>query len=316
MAQDKAFGYLGYPISSPLMHLTSGELIRIVLSDSYWSLFSNHFPAQKGIVQTKLEEIGNVRNAVAHFRPLKRDDVEVVKQNANQVLSGVEDLLVHIVSCPDTVPTNSTDAWYSELRMLSGPYAELEFRQSVNEQWVRIGVKYTCPLLSEPYISDTYRTYRMLSVNTPRVLLESSAILENIIFASEVVPYVAMPKSGPPLFSKTLRLLFSRRTLAERHEDLKAELEQLLKRITTETDLIREDNLARVVLVQSVGATARREAQESDWRVATSNLLSPAREDDPPEFWAGHPLFGMDFVSHTESFPWMPVTVAEFDVPF
>lgn len=48
LAQDKVFGYLGYPISSPLMHLTSGELIRIILSEAYWPRFASHFPATKG----------------------------------------------------------------------------------------------------------------------------------------------------------------------------------------------------------------------------------------------------------------------------
>lgn len=140
LSQDMAFGYLGYPIASPLMHLTSGELIRIILSDTYWPMFAKHFPAQKGVVQTKLEEIGNVRNALAHFRPITPDDVQVVKQNANQVLAGVEELLVSVVACSDNVPTNAKHSWYKNLKMLSGPYMQLEFHQSVDAKWVRLAV--------------------------------------------------------------------------------------------------------------------------------------------------------------------------------
>ena len=316
LAQDKAFGYLGYPISSPLMHLTSGELIRIILSDTYWPRFASYFPASKTIVQTKLEEIGNVRNALAHFRPLNTDDVQVVKQNANQVLSGVETLLVSIVDCPDTVPTNSKDAWYDSLKVLSGPYVKLVFSQSIDGKWVRLGLEYSCQPISEPYTSNTYQSYRVLSVNTPRLLAASKAILENLIFASEYVPYVQMPIDGVPAFSKTVRLLFSRKTLADKHDELKKELEEVLKQITTETDLTKDDSLARGDVVQSAHVTASREAEDKGWQVDRTSLLSRGSEDDPPEYWAGHPFLGGHFVSNSESFPWMPVTISRFTFPF
>ena len=82
IVQDKNFAYLGYGISSPLLHLTSGELIRIITSDSYWKHFKNYFPGSKEIIKNKLDEIGNGRNSLAHFRPLKKGDIELVKQNA------------------------------------------------------------------------------------------------------------------------------------------------------------------------------------------------------------------------------------------
>jgi hypothetical protein len=315
LTQDKAFGYLGYAIPSPLMHLTSGELIRIIFADSYWPMFAEHFPGTKSIVQTKLEEIGNVRNALAHFRPITTDDVQVVKQNANQVLSAVQRLLVDLINCRDTVPTNSTDAWYNELKNLSWPYLQFAFNQSVDEKWVRIGLKYDCPLIKDPYLSDTYRSYRALSVNTPRLLLLCPNILENVIFASENVPYVEMPTDGNPDFSKTVGLLFSRKTLVGEYESLKGELQGVLERLTTETDLIREDNLARGELVQSAWASAQREAQ-NPWMVDTSGPYSPSHENNPPEYWASAPLFGDLFVSNTESFPWMPVGVSNLTLPF
>ncbi len=118
LAQDERFGYLGYRISSPLMHLTTGELIKIIFADSYWPKFSEYFPASKEIARTKLDEIGNIRNALAHFRPIKSDDVEVVKQNANQVLSRIEDVLARILSISAIVPTNTKDAWYAGLKQV------------------------------------------------------------------------------------------------------------------------------------------------------------------------------------------------------
>lgn len=312
LSQDRMFGYLGYPIASPLMHLTSGELIRIILSDPYWPMFAKHFPAQREIVQTKLEEIGNVRNALAHFRPITRDDVQVVKQNAKQVLSGVEELLVSVVDCSDIVPSNSKHAWYKNLRTLSGSYVELEFNQSVDTKWVRLGIKYSCPTVSV-YLSERYRSYRVLSINTPLILIDSKTILPNVIFVTEQVPYVSMPAAGNPAFSKTVRLLFSADTITDKHEELKKELDELLERITNETDLIKEDNLARGDIVQWVTASATRDPVDRPWQIDLRSLRSPSDNDDPSEYWSSPPFWGVDFVSNTDSFPWMPVKVAESD---
>lgn len=316
LSQDRVFGYLGFPISSPLMHLTSGELIRIILSDSYWPKFAQYFPAKKEIVQTKLEEIGNVRNALAHFRPIAKDDVQVVKQNANQVLSKVEELLVNVINCTDTVPTNSKEAWYKNLKMLSGPYFKLQFKQSEDAKWVRIDIAYECPIVSTPSKYATYQSYTILTINTPRILINSKAILPNVIFVSEQVPYTPIPSEGNPQFSKTVRLLFSNKTLTDHHVELKKELEELLGRITNESDLIKEDNLARGEIVQSINVTASRDALESPWRLATHNLRSPSTDTDPSEYWAAPPYWAYHFVSTSESFPWMPVTISKSFFPF
>jgi hypothetical protein len=316
LAQDATFGYLGYPISSPLMHLTSGELIRIILADAYWPRFSTFFPAAKGIVQTKLEEIGNVRNALAHFRPLQPDDVEVVKQNANQVMSGIETLLISIVDCPDTVPTNLTDGWYKELKPLSGPYIHCAFKQSVDGQWIRIELTYGCPIIGQPISWGNYRSYRILSVNTPKLLTSAPGLLDNVVFASEGLPWLGMPDSSPPSFSKDVRFLFSRETLNQHHAEVKQGLNRVIAAITEESDLIKEDNLARGELIQATDVTATRESADKSWQFDSSNLKSTTHHDDPPEFWAGYPFMGQHFVSNSESFPWMPVDVSKITFPF
>ncbi len=132
------------------MHLTSGELIRIILADSYWPFFKEYFPASKDLVRTKLEEIGNVRNSLAHFRALKEDDVQVVKRNANQVLSRVELALKGLIACSTVVPTNCEESWYKNLKTLGGQYLSLAFRQSEDERGIRIELMLNCPILSQP----------------------------------------------------------------------------------------------------------------------------------------------------------------------
>jgi hypothetical protein len=67
ISQIQNYGYLGYQIGSPLMHLTSGELVRILISVPYWPLFKKYFKASKEVVTLKLEEIGTIKKFISTF---------------------------------------------------------------------------------------------------------------------------------------------------------------------------------------------------------------------------------------------------------
>src|SRR4030067_608026 len=43
IAQDETFGYLGFTINSPLMHLTSGELVGLITAESYLPHFKRSY---------------------------------------------------------------------------------------------------------------------------------------------------------------------------------------------------------------------------------------------------------------------------------
>lgn len=315
LTQDERFGYLGYRISSPLMHLTSGELIRVILADSYWPWFAQFFPMTKEIVRTKLEEIGNIRNALAHFRPIKSDDVEVVKQNANQVLSRVEDALQNVVNTNQAVPTNTTDAWYSELKAIAGQYCSTSFRQSENENWIQLIVPYSCPIVGAPYVGESYARYEVLTLNSSNILRKAPTILDHVIFASELVPYAFLRDQQTPEFRKSVQLLFSRHTLAAQYAALKRELEDVVRTITTESDLILEDNLARGELVRLSAVTANKH-EKYGFMPDNRQLATPLRPDDPVEYWGGKPAWTFDLVTDTDSYPWMPVNVSEPSLVF
>ena len=105
--------------------------------------------------------------------------------------------------------------------------------------------------------------------------------------------------------------------MQEAYENIKPELEEIFRKITTETDLIKEDTLARGDFVQSLYVSSTRtENDGKDWDVDTSTLGSGIREDDPPEYWVAVPVFGSHFVSDTQSFPWTPVNIAQFTNPY
>ena len=138
ISQAKTFGYLSYTISCPIMHLTTGELIQLI--DSHWKNFNEYFPGSKEIVKNKLDEIGAIRNAVAHFRPISNDDVGVIKQNANHVLRDVEECLNQITNFSQVVPSNTEAPWYKEIRVLGTKNCSLSFHYSRNEKWIRINI--------------------------------------------------------------------------------------------------------------------------------------------------------------------------------
>lgn len=316
IGQDERFGYLGYSISSPLMHLTSGELIRIIFADGYWPMFASYFPASKEIVRTKLEEIGNIRNALAHFRPIKSDDVEVVKQNANQVMPRIEEALKNLLSAGrQIVPSNTTEAWYPALRMVASPYGSFGFRQSEDEKWIQVRLTYPCPAVGgQPYVADSYRSWRVLTLNTVAILRRCPIILDNVIFVSEWFPFSFGPseESGA---RKGVDFVFGRAALANQFEGVKAEFTEILEKITAETELIQEDNLARGEFVKVAQTSVTKSGQR--WHPDVGRLRTPLRHDDPPEYWGRRPTGDIDFVTDTRFYPWFPVDVsAESDVPF
>jgi hypothetical protein len=312
ISQDERFGYLGYAISSPLMHLTSGELIRLIFADPYWPWFAKYFPASKDIVRTKLEEIGNIRNALAHFRPIKSDDVEVVKQNANQVMSRVEQALHNLGSSSrQNVPSNTSDNWYGALKAVAGQYVTLGFQQSENENWINVRLTYACPQLAKPgFYTDDYRIWRLLTLDSVAVLKSCPVILDNVIFMVEVFP--PAPSSGETSgIRKGVDFVFSRATLTSAHDGVRQDLEKVILQITRETDLILEDNLAKGDLVR-IGTAPSSKANER-WRPDVSKLRTPLRQEDPPEYWGQRPAGGKDLVTDAQSYPWMPVPVSSED---
>jgi hypothetical protein len=173
-----------------------------------------------------------------------------------------------------------------------------------------------CPFLSQPYAGETYKTFRTVTLNSSAILLASPAILDNVIFVSDDVPYCIYKGKGNPDVSKTIQFTFGRQTLRGRLNELKEEFESALSRIGDEIELIRDDNLARGAFVRISGVTAKKRDSSDYWEVDTAHLNSPLTNDDPPEYWRGKPDWGTDFITDTHSFPWMPVDISNRNFPF
>jgi len=319
MSQAQTFGYLGHTITCPIMHLNSGELTRLIVSEAYWKLFKPHFLGSKEIIKNKLDEIGSIRNSLAHFRPIRADDVDAIKQNSKHVLLGIEKFLEQVLFQSDIVPTNTPDDWYKNLKTLGTDQCAFTFQQSADEQWVRVSMQYACPIIKKEPLWQDYFRFTVLTLHSSAVLKKYPEIAKDVCSLSETTGYPQMLENYDARCSKTLSLVLSRSMLSSQHVNLKKALEKLLLAIAKETELIQKDNLARGQLVHSaiVSASLKTENDKSRWQWFYQNLRTPVVENDPPEYWGNFSLSRWeDFIAGTDEYPWMPESVSENELPF
>jgi hypothetical protein len=318
--QSQSFGYLGHAIMCPIMHLTSGEMIRLITADCYWKLFKPYFLGSKEIIKNKLEEIGSIRNSLAHFRPIKPDDVDVMKQNSKHVLRGIEEFLTQALVQADVIPTNTDDAWYKQLKTLGTDQCAFTFKQSKDEQWVRLAMDYSCPVLKVGPRLKRHVSYRVLTIKSSAMLTKYPAIRRHVTYLTERVAYPRMLEDFNADFGKSVSFVLARKMAADQHEELKHEFEDLLLTIAKETELIEQDNLARGEIVHSVAASASgREGEKGKiiWKWLSYHLETPVQEADPPEYWGNLNFYGWeDFIAGTSQYPWMPERISAEDWPF
>jgi hypothetical protein len=312
MSQARNFGYLGYVIPCPLMYMTSGELIRLMTSEAYWKYFAAYFLGTKEVMKNKLDEIGVVRNALAHFRPIKKDDVELIKQNARHVLGKIEPCLIDIMRCANVVPTNTQDDWYKQLKTLGTENCQLSFRQSDDENWIRLTLDYKCSIIKQSGLRRI-RRYRALQINTPAILHLLPELKGLVAYLSESVSYPNMTEAEL-VINKSVIFLFNKVILSQKHKVLKEQMEMLLRHITEESELLKEDNLARGNIIRAVDVSARFIKKEEDddgrWTYTYDQLFCDVKDSDPPEYWGRIGVVDSDYVTSTNDYPWMPVSVS------
>ena len=319
MSQAQTFGYLGHNIACPVMHLNSGELTRLIVSDAYWKIFKPYFSGSKEIIKNKLDEIGSIRNSLAHFRPIQAGDVDVIKQNSKHVLLGIEKFLLQVLVQGDVVPTNTSDEWYVNLKTLGTDQCSFTFRQSTDEQWVRIAMKYACPVIKKDILTNDYVRYTVLTLRSSAILSEYTDIANDVCSLSEEIRSPRMLENNDARFNKTVSLVLSRTMLTAQHKSLKKTLESMLLGIAQETELIQQDNLARGKLIHSAVVTEslNREKERSRWKWSNQNLRTPVVESDAPEYWGDFSFYSLgDFIAGTDEYPWMPEVVSPYESPF
>lgn len=309
LQQATSFGYLGYPVSCPMMHLNSGELTRIITHEKQWPLFSDHFKGTKTVMQTKLEEIGSVRNALAHFRPIKPDDVEVIKQNSQHILMGIEDCVTNLLSTNRVVPTNSTKDWYKLIKPIGTKNCSIELYQGTDENWIRISITYTCPQVKRNEYNGAIFC-EALNLKSPEILRSYPNLTKHVIYLSERIQSSTNEQRVITL-QKYINLVFSTDTLAKNAPQMKKDLEHLLLTIETETELVSQDSLARGQIVEVASLNAIYSEENKTWNTYDHGMGCEYTSDDPPEYWGQISTYPGDFIAAAQQYPWMNSDISQ-----
>jgi len=314
LAQANQFKYLGYVSPCPLLYLSMGELVELMFSEGYWKYFASYFAGKKEIMKSKLDEIIVIRNAFAHFRPLREDDIDVVRQNAKHVLLGIEDYLSNLTQCNDVVPSNSSDDWYKTLSTIGSEYSTLQLEQSANEEWVEVNLRFT-PSVIKQTLSNGWLDARVIRLDTSNILPLLPRLTENVVYLTESL--TRSIKDDKFQYSKLLSFTLTRKSLNDSGIEVAQSFSELVLKISKELELLTQDDLARGELLSAVAIFGYWQPQQDNhqgfWQFSVSKLESPPREDDPPEYWGDLGWLGAEFITKRDKYPWMPSAISGRD---
>ncbi|NRF70369.1 hypothetical protein HLB44_25495 [Aquincola sp. S2] len=320
IAQANDHGYVGEVVTSPMLFLSSGDLTTIMLHESYWKHFAPYFRAKQGVIQTKLAEINTVRNSLAHFRPIRQDDVELIKQTTKHVLLEVQACLGRISGIRNVVPTNSDREWYKQIKPIGNPHFATNIFSSPDEKWIRIRVTQRCTVLRNHMYSDRdYLTSRVTTLRTAQVVKHFEKIRDACIFISDGHTSSEV-RGDAPIVQRSINIVFSEPTLTAKVIDISQSLKDMALQVEQETELVKQDNLARGELIEAkeVSASLQKAASFGNeyWVVDTRKLGTDLSEIDSVEYWGAMGDYGTDYVTEAEKYPWMPASISDEDVPF
>ena len=255
---------------------------------------------------------------MAHFRPIKEDDIELIKQNVKHALVGIEECLSEMTRTYNVVPTNTKDNWYRGLITLGTEQCEMQLFQSNNEEWLRVEVIFKSKILSRTKHWEEFISYQVLNLMTPAIIPQYPAIAKFATYISEYVPLISMNKEQMPFFSKNISLVFSRHVLEENYESIQASVKDMLLQIQNESELVQKDNLAKGKLIESVRTFAdlKKEGEKENWVIEKNPLTCLFREDDPAEYWGDLGLHHRDFIGGISKYPWMPSYISSKESVF
>lgn len=319
IAQAREHGYLGYEVSSPMLYLNSGELTQLISSESYWKHFANYFRAGKSVVLTKLQEIGTVRNSLAHFRPIKQDDIDLIKQNSRHLLIEIERCLVSLTAITDVVPTNSAEAWYKELKSIGSSTLRTSLFASTEQEWIRLELEFQIPVLQKSSFGSSYVSYRLGNLRTPQILTKYPVLRELCIYMSESPLFGRVIENKDVQATKDISLVFSRDTLSNGLADVSSAIKDIAITSEQETELLLQDNLARGELVEPKNASASLKDGPNNtkhWSASLEALSTAAMDIEAVEYWGQRWHYSTDFVSSVAQYPWMPSTISTPEWPF
>lgn len=318
ISQARNFGYLGFEVMSPLMHLTSGELVEIITADAYWPIFKKHFKGNKDIIKNKLLEIGTVRNSLAHFRPLKPEDLELIKLNSRHTLMGVEDCLKNVFNIYSNVPTNTADEWYKSLKMVKGENISISLTHSKNEEWVCVKFSFNSPQFKKSTLIENFYSFELAKIKPDSILKNYPELKKHIIYMTETVNKPELSDDHDIRQKTSVNICFSIKTLQSCYEEIIKELNQVISDISEECKLIASDGLARGTIIESANSFIYldKSQKEPTWEYIYQELKQVYEPEHSVEYWGEHNFATSDVVGDCQKFPWMESKISNAIKPY
>ncbi|QKJ22984.1 hypothetical protein [Poseidonibacter lekithochrous] len=311
--QDEDYGYLTCEINSPMLYLSSGELIDIIMHDKNWKYFNRYFKAKKEIIKHKLLEIGAIRNALAHFRPINEQDLDVIKQNVKHTLLLVEKTLNDITNITIDVPTNTKAIWYKNIKDIISENFCLFLYQDIEQNWIKIQINLNIKKLHTSYEFDTLMCCDVTNIKTTNILKESPILRNNVIFVEEsVIDYLDnQPK-------KKINLVFSKNLLLNNWDVILKELLIIFNYIDKDVELLSNDNIAEAILLNKKTIYYKKnEASDKYWNLDKRPLFENIEDYNGVEYWGENEYCtGNSFIVSEHKLPWMPVSISSNKIPF
>ncbi len=317
ISQADNFGYLGYDVKCPIMHLTSGELIDLLTNDSYWQLFKSHFRGNKEIIKNKLQEIGNIRNSLAHFRPIKTDDVELIKQNARHTLVEIEKCLENLFNQNQKVPTNTPQDWYRNISTLGNSFIITNPLFSKDENWVNLQLIFNPSILEKASYSGSYFSYKIARLVTPNIVTHFPELAKLATYISENVRYPQIDRESNITVKKQINIVIGKQVLCDNWQKITDNIKGIIEKISQEMELLTQDNLARGELLETTSCTAYQNNDEKKrWNFNYDSIKRPYEPNDPDEYWGDFVSYQTDIVAGAKNYPWMPSEISKEEFPF
>lgn len=309
--QDNDYGYLTYEINSPMLYLSSGELIDIIMYDKNWKYFNSYFKAKKDIIKHKLLEIGAIRNALAHFRPIDKEDLSVIKQNVKHTLLLVEKVLNKITNITMDVHTNDQSSWYKDLMNTKSEDLYISSYQDTEKDWIKVKLYFNLKILHTIYEFNSGKSYDVMNISSLNILRIFTKLRNNLIYINEDVTVYSDNSA-----TKEVNLIFSRNTLEKNWGLIYEDIKQLVLTIENDVKLLEKDNLAQAILLNKKTASYRKKNNDY-WVLNDKPFFESVENYDGVEFWGKNVYsFGDSFLTSEHWLPWMPVTISNNDSPF
>jgi hypothetical protein len=310
-ANDQKCAYLGEPLTCPLMYLTAGELVGLILSEAYWKLFKRYFPGASNVMQIKLQEIAFIRNALAHFRPVTPEQVSIVKQNGTQILKKFQlefDELVFAYSSAKLRP------WRSSLQVQGIPEPvslRCSARISKSERWVFFNLAADAQVLKVDTDDETCRI-RLRCLDLDKFLRAFPNVRSRCVIATEEssAPRWDGDSDLPPI-RKTIRLAFPNISVRSKLPQLATDLLPAELRSHAAHELAAPLDLFSIRTITA--SETKSDQHPSYWVLHGHETIEHAAPSKFVENWKSihNTMAEGDTLTALHKYPWMNTQISE-----